>query len=102
MIKLIQSLCLLTLFSCAHSVHQVHVSDFGSMSPIEKGKVVKSESEQFVILGFIMQSDYVDEARKKLIDQCPNKNIEAISTRYSTSLGFLSWHNKVLMQGLCI
>ncbi|HEY8270176.1 MAG TPA: hypothetical protein VIG33_04760, partial [Pseudobdellovibrionaceae bacterium] len=46
-------------------------------------------------------TNYVDQARRKLISQCPHGEISGISTQYSTSLGFFSWTHKVLMQGLC-
>jgi hypothetical protein len=63
---------------------------------------VKSSAEQFVIMGFITQTDYVNQAFHSLEEQCPGKRVTGINTRYSTSHGFLSWHNKVQMTGLCI
>lgn len=61
-----------------------------------------SETSQKVILGFVFDTNYVNEARKNLIAKCPNGDIQGVTTRYSTSLGFFSWDNKVLMQGLCL
>jgi len=63
--------------------------------------MVKATAEQFVVMGFVYDTNYVDTARKKLIAQCPDGNISGISTQYSTSLGFFSWTSKILMQGLC-
>lgn len=91
----------LLLSGCAYSVHDVYISDFGSYQKLEQGEVVKATAEQFTVMGFVYETDYVDQARKKLIAQCPQGDISGISTQYSTSLGFFSWTNKVLMQGLC-
>lgn len=90
------------LGGCAHSVHEVHTSDFTPYAPIERGEMVKASSEQFVILGFVGDTEYVNEAYHKLQRICPEGTITGITTQYSTSLGFLSWRNKILMQGLCI
>lgn len=96
-------LCLLLFLSaCAHSVHQVHTSDFSPPAPIESGEMVKAGSEQFVIFWFADNTDYVDQAYRKLMAACPNGTLTGITTQISTSLGFFSWTNKVLMQGLCL
>jgi len=97
--------CLALLFwlcACAHSVHLVHVSDFSPFAPHTKGKIIKVKTEQFIILGFVTQTDYVDEAYRQLQNKCKNGRINGITTQFSTSLGFFSWTNKILMQGLCI
>lgn len=87
---------------CMHSIHQVHVSDFDPFGSFESGKIVKSKSEQFVIMGFVTESNYVDKAYQDLQAQCAKGRIQGITTQYSTSLGFFSWTNKILMQGLCV
>ena len=91
----------LLLSGCAYSVHNVYISDFGSYQKLEQGEVVKATAEQFTVMGFVYDTNYVDQARTRLIAQCPQGDISGISTQYSTSLGFFSWTNKVLMQGLC-
>lgn len=101
-LKTLLVVALLALSACAHSIHQVHVSDFLPAAPIESGDVVKGYGEQFVILGFVGQTDYVNQAYNQLQTACPRGTISGITTQHSTSLGFLSWTNKVLMQGLCI
>ena len=93
---------LLVLASCAHSIHQVHTSDFSPGSPITGGAMVKASTEQFVIMGFTQDTAYVDDSYKDLMHACPKGLITGITTQYSTSLGFFSWTNKILMQGLCI
>ena len=87
---------------CMHSIHEVHVSDFEPYGAFEAGKIIKAKSEQSVILGFVNQTNYVDKAYKDLESKCPKGRIQGITTQYSTSLGFFSWTNKILMQGLCV
>lgn len=94
---------LVTLFAvgCAHSVHEYHVGDHDySFSKVPESKKIESMTEQFVIMGFVTQTDYVNEAYDKLKAQCPGV-ITGIQTRYSTSLGFFSWTNKIKMVGYC-
>jgi hypothetical protein len=88
--------------SCAHSVHQVHMSDFKPYESFTAGKWIKAEASQHVIFWFVKETNYVNQAREKLIAQCPKGDIQGITTRYSTSLGFFNWDNKIVMQGLCI
>jgi hypothetical protein len=83
-----------------HSVHQVHASGAERID-YTKAKIIRAQSEQFTIMGFVTQTDYVDEAMRKLEQQCPKGNIVGLTTQLSTSLGFFSWHNKVLIQGFC-
>lgn len=99
--KIIFILALLSI-GCAHSVHQVHTSDFIPYAPIEAGEMIKSKSEQMVILGFTTETNYVNSAYRNLMSKCPEGRITGITTQFSTSLGFFSWTNKVLMQGLCL
>ena len=101
MIKIFVLLFLLT--SCAHSIHEVHVGDFSpTQKPISSGKWISAEATQNVVFWFSSETNYVNEARKKLIAQCPHGNIQGVTTRYSTSLGFFNWDNKIFMQGLCL
>ena len=87
---------------CSHSIHLIHTSDFGPYTPLSAGKVVMARSEQFVVMGFVTQTDYVQEAYRKLQENCSHGNIKGITTQYSTSHGFFSWTNKILMTGLCV
>lgn len=100
--KLLGIVSFLILSSCAHSIHSVHTSDFLPGAPIEAGEMVKATSEQFVVMGFVDNTQYVNSAYQKLMDACPDGRITGITTQYSTALGFFSWTNKVLMQGLCL
>ncbi len=97
---------LLTAFSlaagCTHSIHLVHVSDFDPGVAQGQGKVIKAQTEQFVVMAFAFETDYVDQAYHKLREECRGGKVQGITTQFSTSHGFFSWHNKILMQGLCV
>ncbi len=84
---------------CAHSVHESHTSDFREMKP--GAPQIEAASEQFVIMGFVNDTNYVNAAFNELQTKCPGR-ITGITTRYSTSLGFFSWTNKIHMTGYCI
>ncbi len=100
--KVLCGLLLLLASGCAYSVHQVYVSDNIPFAALENGEVVKGQGEQFVIFSFTFDSDYVEKARQDLISNCPKGRLTSITTQHSTSLGFFSWTNKVLIQGLCV
>jgi len=89
------------LTACTHSIHQVHTSGFAPYQPFKNGTLVTAKTEQFVVLWFAKDSDYVQYAYKDLMDQCVDGEITGITTQFSTSHGFLSWTNKILMQGHC-
>lgn len=69
---------------------------------MSKGKVIQAGSKQFVILGFAFDTNYVDQAYRKLMHNCPQGQITGITSQFSTSHGFFSWTNKILMKGLCL
>lgn len=92
----------LALSGCTHSIHQVYSSGFTPYTAFGGGNLIRGQSEQFVVLGFVFDTDYVEKARRNLMDQCRSGYIKGITTQYSTSHGFFSWTNKILMQGLCI
>ncbi len=91
------------LTGCTYSTHLVHVSDFApTFQSLEKGSLIESRAEQFVVLGFSSETQYVDQALQALNAQCYNGDIQGITTDFSTAHGFFSWTNFVRMQGLCI
>ncbi len=93
----------LGLCACTHSLHVLQVSDFGpTYAAFNKGELVTSESEQFVIMGFVTQTDYVNAAYTRLMSKCEAGNIQGIQTEYFTDHGFFSWTNRIRMQGLCL
>ncbi|MBH25890.1 MAG: hypothetical protein CMH57_15895 [Myxococcales bacterium] len=87
--------------ACSHSVHVTHTSDFHFEGPPERYKVIEATAEQFTFLGMVGQTEYVDQAFADLQAKCPGGHVTGIQTRYSTSHGFFSWTNKVVMRGYC-
>lgn len=85
-----------------YSVHQFSSSDVSAPRKSESMKRIVAESQQFVILGFAKNTDYADEALSKLINLCPTGTIQSIGTRFSTDLGFLSWTNRIRLEGYCV
>lgn len=65
-------------------------------------KRIVAESQQFVILGFAKNTDYADEALSKLLELCPSGTVQSVGTRFSTDLGFLSWTNRIRLEGYCV
>lgn len=92
---------LLIAGGCTHSVHMVHVGGFSPYSPKSNGKIVKSFAEQKTIMGFVKSTDYVDRAYEDLLKKCQKGRLTGVTTQFSTSHGFFSWTNKILMQGMC-
>lgn len=101
--KILSLFGFLVLASCSHALHQYHVGD---LRPVDfsqnKHERVTAEASQSVVLGFVYDTDYVDQAYLNLQKKCPDKVLTGINTRYSTSHGFLHWTNKVKMTGFCL
>ena len=93
--------CLFVLQACSHSTHLVHVSDYELEKNLSDARRIEALGEQKVVMWFVFDTNYVEEARSKLIAKCPNGKISNISTRYSTSHGFFHWKNKIYMQAMC-
>ena len=97
-------LCLSILMTgCTHSIHISHMSDISANTPSAINMdqhVVEVSSEQSVVLGFVFDTDYVNQAYQELQQKCPSE-IVAVNTQYSTSHGFLHWTNKIRMKAIC-
>ena len=95
------ALLLLISAGCTHSVHLNHTSDFVLSKPLSEHRKIETTGEQKVILGVVTQTDYVNDAYRRLMKQCENGTVTGIQTRYSTSLNFFHWTNTVYMKGYC-
>lgn len=80
----------------------VHVGDFRPYQKMTSGKKIDAKAEQWVFLGFTLETDYVNIARKDLMAKCSNGVIQGPVTRISTSHGFFSWTNTAYVQALCV
>lgn len=92
----------LLLTGCTHSIHMVHTDGFGSQMPTKTkaSNIVEARSEQKVVLFFAFDTDYVNQAKAELESKCSG-DLQAVSTQFSTSHGFMHWTNKILMKGIC-
>ncbi len=86
---------------CTHSVHFSHMSDI--LPGKQKGaRFINVESKRNVILSFVFNNDYVEDARQKLMAACPNAEITGINTKYITSHNFASYTDKIRIRALCL
>ena len=93
---------LLLLTGCAYSLHQYHVGDLEPFNRKSDYKRISVYSEQFVVMGLVTDTRYINRAFLKLQEKCPRGKVTGIHTRYSTGHGFFSWTNKVKMTGTCV
>lgn len=91
----------LLAFGCTHSVHQVSAATDADIPPGAHVRKVEAEAEQHVVLYITDNTDFADEAYRKLIAQCPRGEVVAIEARNSTSHGFLSFDNTFKLSGWC-
>ncbi len=84
----------------AHSVHLVStIEDVQGQSA--QAKSISARGRQFVIAGFASDTNYVEQAYKKLLIECPQGEIRDVTTQFLTSMGFSSWTNKIFIQANC-
>ncbi len=88
--------------NCMSSIHQFSQSDVLMIQDYTSSKKIESESEQFTFLGFVYDTNYVEQAVEKLIEQCPKGEVDKIGTVFKTELGILSWTNKIKLTGYCV
>lgn len=94
------TLLLPTLNACTYSVHLVNFSDQRPYG--RQGHPIHSESQQFVVMGFVGSTDYVNDAYKQLMHECSGGTVTAIATKYYTDHGFFSWTNHIAMDASCV
>lgn len=87
--------------SCTHSVHQITV---GGLDDIPRGahlRPIEAEVDQSVFLA-TGNTDFSDRAVAELVQRCPDGRVVGIEARHSTSLGFLSYTNRMKLTGYCL
>ena len=93
-------LMVLMMSACTSSVHMSQV-DVGSNNELKVGQMIEIETSQKNILGFVYNTDYVDQAYKKLLVQCP-RGTSIVNVEYVTNHGFLSWTDKIRIKAICL
>jgi hypothetical protein len=98
---LLPVLGLALLAGCTHSVHQVAMGGFDDVPPTARLHPVEVEADQKVFIAS-GNTDFADEAMQRLAATCPTGRIVGISARHSSSLGFLTYTNKLRVTGYCV
>lgn len=101
-LKFIFALAILMIMGCTYSVHQVPLSDFKPYISASSGRAIEARGQQFVVMGFANETNYVDYAYQQLQKQCIDGTVTGIATKSYTAHGFFSWTNHIHLQGLCI
>jgi hypothetical protein len=90
----------LSTAACTHSIHQLYVGTADRGLNYSRGKWVKGDTQDFVILDFAHDTSYVEKAVAELERQCPGR-IAQVTTEHLTSFRFLSHYQKVVLKGWC-
>jgi hypothetical protein len=103
---LITSLALLSLQGCAIGlVKSLHDVSYLEQAPIPAGanaREINRDVTQNVLLGFITNTNFVDNGWKSFQKLCPNGTIMNPLARYSTDLGFLAYKEHIHFSGTCV
>lgn len=100
-IRMLASLTfLLGLGGCAYSVHQYSAIDFSGMNDKKATKISATGEKKYVLIK--TDNDFVDMAYSNLMEKCKNGAITGITTKYYTALSFLSFNEKLELEGYCI
>jgi len=83
------------------SVHQYALTEMVPTTGKEKARPIEVEANQFVVLGFVYDTDFVDEARSKLLAQCQGR-IVGVTAKHSTDLGVAAYRNKLKLTATCL
>jgi hypothetical protein len=89
---------------CTYSMHEYQAAGYAAVPTAggpRQAEWIHAHGEQRVILGVTDNTDYIDHAYADLLDQCTGE-VVGLNTRFSTSLGFLSYKNVVEMRAMCL
>jgi hypothetical protein len=99
-------LALIPLQGCAIGfVKSLHDVSYLEQAPIPAGanaREIKRDVTRNVLLGFITNTDFVDNGWKSFQKLCPNGTIMNPLARYSTDLGFLAYKEQIHFSGTCV
>lgn len=93
-------LIIVMLGGCTSSIHMSQVDIGSNYNELDSGKLIEIEESQKNILGFVYDTNYVDQAYTNLLRQCP-KGTAIINVEYLTNHGFLSWTDKIRIKAIC-
>lgn len=83
---------------CAYSIHQYAATDFTGMK--QGTRVVGEGSKQYILIK--TDNQFVEKAYASLLSKCPSGRISGITSHYRTDLSFLSFTERLILEGTCI
>ena len=86
-------------------VKSLHNVSYLEQAPIPAGsnsKPIERDVTRNVLLGFITDTDFVDNGWKSFQKLCPNGTIMNPMVRHSTDLGFLAYKEQLHFTGTCV
>jgi hypothetical protein len=86
-------------------VKSLHNVSYLEQAPVPAGanaKPIERDVTRNVLLGFITDTDYVDNGWKSFQKLCPNGTIMNPMVRHSTDLGFLAYKEQLHFTGTCV
>ena len=86
-------------------VKSLHNVSYLEQAPIPAGansKPIERDVTRNVLLGFISNTDFVDNGWKSFQKLCPDGTILNPLVRHSTDLGFLAYKEQLHFSGTCV
>ncbi|MBU6154931.1 MAG: hypothetical protein KGP28_11560 [Bdellovibrionales bacterium] len=84
------------------SLHNVSYLEQAPIPAIADAKPIERDVTRNVLLGFITNTDFVDNGWKSFQKLCPNGTIMNPMVRHSTDLGFLAYKEHLHFTGTCV
>ena len=99
-LRLCVAVALQALVSCGYAMHAFNVDEqYGPVTPWAEDLVI--HTSQHVVLGIVGDTDFVDEAHRKLLSSCRDGHLFNIQTRLTTELSFFSYDNHFTLWAVC-
>ena len=100
LLRLLAAVALQASVSCGYAMHTYNVDEqYGPITPWAEDVVIRTS--QHVVLGLGGDTDFVDEAHRKLLASCRDGHLLNIQTRFTTELSFLNCENHFTLWAVC-
>ncbi len=100
LLRLVGAVALQALVSCGYAMHAYNVDEqYGPITPWAEDVVIRTS--QHVVLGIVGDTDFVDEAHRKLLASCRDGHLLNIQTRLTSALSFLNYENHFTLWAVC-
>lgn len=97
--KILLLLAMLSAGACA-SVQSVTMTNL--RAPLAEGRPIEARVEKTVVLGLNFDNDYVFQARKDLLAQCPNGVVTGVMSTYETYWYVVLTDHVVKAEAVCV